>query len=405
VIGRRRILFVAADVPWPPDGGGRIASLHVLEAFCRSHDVDLVALADPLRRVSFDHLETICRKVAIVSHPFSFSKHPIRQVAIAVRSLFSTEPYRLLKFRSARLSRTIADWKGSTDYDLVHHEQFGVAQVRDANLPSTALVQNVESEIYRRARGSGTPIQRAWAAIEGGKLAMREPALLARFDEVFVLTDQDRTQLVQRGVERVALVPMPAPDPAPARSAPARPAILSMGSMSWFGVAEGLAWFHDRVLPLVRTRVPDVTWDLVGPGAPGVIRSYAREPGIALQGYVPDVGPFVEGARVAIVPLNVAGGIRMKLLELMAQGLPAVATTIGAEGIGFRDGDGCFRRDTPEAFADQLVRLLTDDALWLETAERGRAFLAGAHTADELRAAIDAGVERAIRRHGEAPRA
>ena len=297
--------------------------------------------------------------------------------------------------------RTIlARWKAETPYELVHHEQFGVAPYLDPQLPSTALVQNVESQIYRRGAGSGTFLSRAWAAVEGRKLARREPELLMRFDEVFVLSDLDRAQLHDLGVERVSVVPMPAPPAAPSRSTPGRHLILTMGSMSWFGVADGLAWFHDRVLPAIRAQVPDVEWDLVGPGASAMIRAYADEPNVRVHGYVPDVAPFVESARVAVIPLHVAGGIRMKLLELMADGVPTVATTVGAEGIGFRNGEGGLRCDDPDAFARATVRLLTDDEMWRSTVDAGREFLTRVHTAADLRTAIDAGVERAIARHG-----
>lgn len=395
------MLFLAADVPWPPDGGGRIASLRVLEAFCASHEVDLIALADPIREVAFDHILSLCNRVAIVRHPFSFGQHPYRQAAIALSGLASREPYRLRKFRSRQMLRHVAEWKAQTPYDLVHHEQFGVAAYLDQRLPSTALVQNVESRIYGRGAGTGSALGRAWASIEGRKLAAREPELLSMFDEVFTLSELDATSLREAGVDRVSVVPMPAPPLAPARPTPNRHAILTMGSMSWFGVADGLAWFHDRVLPAIRAEVPDVHWDLVGPGASARIQAFGREQNVTLHGYVPDVAPYVEAARVAVIPLHVAGGIRMKLMELMASGLPAVATTVGAEGIGFRDGEGAFRRDDPVAFARATIDLLTDDRSWQSTADAGRAFLSRARTQGDLRAAIDAGVERAIDRHAE----
>jgi glycosyltransferase involved in cell wall biosynthesis len=295
----------------------------------------------------------------------------------------------------------VAAWKADTSYDLVHHEQFGVASYLDGRLPSTALVQNVESQIYRRGAGSGTILGRVWAGIEGRKLTKREPGLLSRFDEVFVLSELDRAELREAGVTHVSVVPMPAPAAAPARAMPSGRTILTMGSMSWFGVADGLAWFHDLALPAIRAQVPGVQWHLIGPGAPARIRAYARENDVTLHGYVRDVAPFIKDARVAVIPLHVAGGIRMKLLELMAFGVPTVATTVGAEGIGFRDGQGAFRCDDPETFAQATIDLLADDEIWQSTVDAGRAFLGRARTAGDLQVAIDEGIERAIARHAK----
>jgi glycosyltransferase involved in cell wall biosynthesis len=398
-VSARSVLFLASDVPWPPDGGGRIASLHVFNAFTRQFDVDLLALADPFREIALDHLRDRCRRFAVVSHPFTFSSHPLRQTAVAMRSLVSTEPYRLRKFRSQRLTEILAQWKSELSYDLVHHEQLGVAQYHDPRLPATALVQNVESQMYRLGRRSSSLIARTWAAIEGAKLARREPALLKRFDEVFVLSRDDREALARLGVEPTTVVPMPAPDVLPPRDPPSGRAILSLGSMSWFGVADGLRWFHDLVLPAIQARVPDVTWNLVGPGAPRQVRTFEREPNVLLHGYVETLTPILEQTRVAVVPLRIGGGIRMKLLDLMAWGVPSVATTIGGQGLGFSDGDGCFRRDEPAAFADAVVRLLLDDRLWRETTARGREYIARSHPPGALADAIGAGVERAFHRH------
>ena len=395
----QRILFVSSDLPWPPDGGGRIASFHVLEAFSQLAEVDLIALADLDRPIDISALERICRRIEIVPQPFTFARHRVRQLGVAARSALSLQPYRLRKFRNERLRRTIDAWTRDAGYDLVHHEQLGVAPYRNPALPSTGLAQNAEFEIYRRAQRKGSLPGQLWAMLEGRKLARAEPAAMAAFDHLFVLTEDDRRAFARAGVERISVVPMPAPPTRPPRDPPAEPVILSLGSMSWFGVADGLRWFHDEVLPRIRARVPGVRWDIVGPGASSAIQRYADEPGTAVHGYAADLAPFIDRARVAIVPLHVAGGIRMKLLDTMAWGLPAVATPVGAQGLDFEDGEGCLVRDGPEAFADAVVRLLVDDDAWRATADGGRSYLERTHSPGALEAALAEGISAAIAHH------
>lgn len=401
-IRQPRVLFVAADVPWPPDGGGRIATLRNLQAFASFCDVDLIALADPVGELELDELGRLCRSVTIVRHPFTFGLHRFRQAAEALASLFSRWPYRVRKFHSRAFQRALARLRADTTYDLVHFDQFGVAQYWWPEFPSTYACQNVESDVYRLAVATArTPLARLWARQEALKLRFAERRLLPRFDEVFVLAPEDGELVRQLAVERTRLIPMPAPPIRPARAEiPTVPLILSLGTMSWFGVEDGLLWFRREVYPLIRAAVPDVRWTLVGPNAGPTIRRLDGVDGISLLGYVKDLEPVLDEARVAIVPLHVGGGIRMKLLDLMAWGVPAVSTSVGARGLTFVDGEGCFRRDDPNAFADMVILLLKDDLSWRTTADGGRRYLADHHTPDLLRASIRAGVGDVLERRG-----
>lgn len=394
-------LFVAADTPWPPDGGGRIATLRVLEAMVRERPVDLVALSDPQQPLDLSHLRSICRRVELVEHPFTFGRHRARQMGTALRSLASTEPYRLRKFRSRELAARLAELKGGTRYAFVHHDQFGVAPYVDDRFPSTLTTQNVESEIFRLgALGARGIVWRAWASIEAAKLRRAEPRLCRRFDTVFVLSEHDAGLLERLGVPgaRVLPIPVDAPDVPPARQPPG-PQLLTIGSMSWFGVEDGLLWFHAEVLPRVRQAVPEVTWHLVGPGAGPRIRALAADGRIILHGYLPDAEPVVAASRVCLVPLHVAGGVRIKLIEMLARGMPCVATEVGAQGLTFVDGEGCLRRDDPAGFADAVIRLLRDDALWRSTALGGWQYVRRSHTRDAIATALEEGIELALRRH------
>jgi glycosyltransferase involved in cell wall biosynthesis len=400
-----RALFLSADLPWPRDGGGRIATLHILEAMCRIYDVDLVAMADPQGKPDLEYLRSICSSMEVIAIPFTFGRHRIRQSAVFGRSLLSKEPYRICKFRSRKFEAAVRGRLANGRYALLHCDGFGTmpyARLAPADLPVTMADQNVESEIYRLARLQETsPMRRFLASVEERKLRRAESSRLPAFDRVFLVAPEDAEILHRLGVERITVLPMPAPDPwKPRQGPPAGRRIISVGSMSWYGVADGLLWFHDQVLPLVRKRVPDVEWELVGPHAPAAIRRLGEEPGIRVTGYVQDVAPHAAGARVEIVPLRIAGGVRMKLLDCLAWGLPAVSTSVGARGLEFPEGAGCFRQDEPVGFADKVVQLLTDDRLWVRTAEAGRQFVSEYHSEARFDEAVASGTQAAIRHHG-----
>jgi polysaccharide biosynthesis protein PslH len=393
----RSILFVAADTPWPPDGGGRIATLRVLEAMAELGTIDLVALSDGDRDADLSHLRSLCRQVELVPHPFTFGRHRLRQATVALSSLAGRTPYRLRKFVSRRLASTLSRMKRERTYDLVHHDQLGVAPYRDPAYPSTLTTQNVETEIYRLgARHGQGARRRSFARIEAQKLATAERALYRAFDAVFTLSEDDAEFVRRSGAPSVAVLPIPVDVRAAPIERPRRPKVVSLGSMSWFGVEEGLLWFHANVLPVARAAVPDLTWHLIGPNASDRMRAIADGERVVMRGYVADLEDELSDAAVCVIPLHVAGGVRIKLLEMMARGLPCVTTTRGGAGLAFEDGEGALRRDDPAAFAAAIVDLVRDPTLWTSVAERGRRYVAAHHTRERLREALGGGIEAAV---------
>ena len=85
---------------------------------------------------------------------------------------------------------------------------------------------------------------------------------------------------------------------------------------------------------------------------------------IKVTGYVKDVEPYFENCRVFVAPLRYGAGMKGKIGQSMAYGLPVVTTTIGAEGIGLKNEINALISDEPEEFADSVIRLYSDEELW-----------------------------------------
>jgi glycosyltransferase involved in cell wall biosynthesis len=94
--------------------------------------------------------------------------------------------------------------------------------------------------------------------------------------------------------------------------------------------------------------------------------------GVEVTGYVADLAPYLAETAAFIVPLHAGGGMRVKILDAWNWGLPVVSTTIGAEGISTRHGDNILIADTPETFAEGVLRVLRDEKLSRQLAHNGR---------------------------------
>jgi glycosyltransferase involved in cell wall biosynthesis len=148
------------------------------------------------------------------------------------------------------------------------------------------------------------------------------------------------------------------------------PVILFVGGMHWPPNAEGVLWFVQQVMPLVKKRVPKARLLAVGKSPPEQLRNFDN---VEVPGFIEDLEPFWRKSRVFIAPLRAGGGMRVKILDAWAHGLPVVSTAIGAEGIASQDGDDILLADEPQMLARQLSRVLLDNNLAQSLAASGRA--------------------------------
>jgi len=148
--------------------------------------------------------------------------------------------------------------------------------------------------------------------------------------------------------------------------------LLFIGSFRHAPNLQGLHWFTERVFPIILRAKPDTQLMVVGSDPPTALTMWGDHPNIRLLGSVPDVKVALQQYAVFICPVLSGSGVRVKLLEAFASGIPAVSTYVGAEGLASKTGEVCELADTPEAFADSVLRLLDNNCYRSEIAERAR---------------------------------
>lgn len=134
---------------------------------------------------------------------------------------------------------------------------------------------------------------------------------------------------------------------------------------------DAVRWFVQEVFPSIRARLPDVRFHCIGSHTPPEIEALGTLPGVIVHGHVADIDPYMNGGRIAIAPLRYGAGVKGKVNLSMAHGQPVVATSCAVEGMYLRDGEDVLVADDPQAFADVVVRLYEDEALWSALARNG----------------------------------
>lgn len=134
---------------------------------------------------------------------------------------------------------------------------------------------------------------------------------------------------------------------------------------------DAVRWFVKDVFPLIRTRIPGIRFHCIGSDPPREIQALHDHDGVYIHGYVEDLDPYMNGARVAVAPLRFGAGVKGKINLSMAHGQPVVATTCAAEGMHLRNGHDVMVADDAAGFAGAVVRAYLEPALWQRLSANG----------------------------------
>ena len=137
---------------------------------------------------------------------------------------------------------------------------------------------------------------------------------------------------------------------------------------------DGILHFCAHVLPLIQKELPDVRLRIVGHSPPSEVKALSG-PNVEVLGFVPDIGQIYQSSDVAIAPMRFGGGLKGKIAEAMSFGLPVVTNSACLEGFDLSPGSNVLVGDDPTAFADAVVSLLCDEALYLKISENGWRFV------------------------------
>lgn len=188
---------------------------------------------------------------------------------------------------------------------------------------------------------------------------------LNKYDCVITMSDVDKEMLIKDGV-KTKVESSPSFIPSSRKEFPTikttKKRLTFIGVGSHLPNYDGLLWFIKYIHPVLKSKVGDYQLDIIGKGWNELENSNLTPSNFNFLGFVDDLANVIPGS-VMIVPIRTGSGMRMKILESVNYCVPFISCKVGAEGMGFVDGENCFIEDDASKFADKLVKLLNDEKL------------------------------------------
>jgi len=353
-----KLLWVATKLPWPPVDGGRLLVWNTLRALAeRGCEVTLVAptLGDDADSGVVEQASAALAPYArVVAVPARWRS----RFGDVVRAQLRRRPWTVTRHALPAVHARVAELLAAEPFDVVQAEQVqalaAVDGVATGGAPVLWRAQNVESDLWA-AVARRSLARRPLFALEARRLMGVEAAAVRRTAATVALTREDAERLGELSAAPGKLHRVPAPFdaelPAASGPLPGEPPVVLFGSRGWLPNRAGAEWFLRRVWPRVRSELPSARLHLFGdpPAEPGAGVVIHPPPSESREAYPP--------GSVLAVPLEIASGVRMKILEAWARGVPVVATPAAARGLGAEPGRELQVAADPGSFARALREL------------------------------------------------
>jgi glycosyltransferase involved in cell wall biosynthesis len=204
-------------------------------------------------------------------------------------------------------------------------------------------------------------------------------------DATVVVSEQEGKQ-VEHDVPGTRLVVLPTVHEVEHHVAPpeGRAGILFVGGFEHLPNVDAAVSLVRQVMPIVWSELGDVQVSIVGSGPPPEVKALAS-PRVRVEGWVENLEPLLARSRLMLAPLRFGAGMKGKITQCLAVGLPVVTTPVGAEGLTGISDEGHGRDpssslmligEDPRELASAVIQLYSDDELWRCLSVNGQAFIA-----------------------------
>ncbi|MFC1517981.1 glycosyltransferase [Candidatus Margulisiibacteriota bacterium] len=372
-----KLLWLCHFIPYPLDFGGAIRAFQLIKAAAKANEVHLACLCWQRTPPEVPKaLKEICTSVNIFRKDFSGKKKP------QLLALLNGQSSLKLMNRSKELDSWLHEHAGEFDAVVMDHTQMAWANV-PKNVPRIIALHNIESELLKRTvKNDQNFIRRTYRRLDAEKLERAELAALKLAKTIIITSEREKELLQGLGLKMPIEVINNGADTKKFAAAASntklawpKKDIIFIGAGHYYPNEEAILWFYNNVWGKLHEIYPDLNWHIIG-GKPGKNVLCLVDKNVKVLTNVPNILPHFQSARLLSVPLLSGSGTRIKILEGAAAGVPIVTTSLGVEGLPFKNKEHCLIADDPASFQAACLDVLEDQNSAGEMALRARELVA-----------------------------
>lgn len=375
-----KILYITRKNLIPANSGDTIISFEMLKKISNdSNKIDLVNFIET-HRYSNDEKNILLKYCNNIYEVNKFSKKKLKYYIYT--TLFTCKSFSLYQMYSEKMQNKIIELVQNNDYDLIYFDHLHMGQyitkliriLNEKNVTSIINEHNVEYSIWKRKfQQEKNFLFKIFLKIHMKRLKKEEYTICSLADKVYAISYPDKQLLKKMGLKNI-YVKTPLTNFEIVKTDMElenfKYNIMFMGSMDWHPNIQAVTWFVEKVFPKISKRY---TLYIVGKNpAEEILR--LKSDRIIVTGIVDTVDKYIKKCDVNIIPMLTGGGVKIKLLEAMAKGIPTITTTFGAKGIDVYNDKEILIADNDQEFISSLNKLEQSIELRKKLRENGREF-------------------------------
>jgi polysaccharide biosynthesis protein PslH len=363
-----KILFLTHRVPFPQNGGYPIVVCNTIRGLVNlGHEVSLVALnAKKYHHQNNDDDKELLSQINYRAYNININVSVFEVAA----NLFSKTSFNIHKYYDAGFERLLIRELKATQYDIIQFEGLFVSLYLSAIRKNSKAkliyrLHNIESQIWHRlAQQKSDPFKKSYLKMHAKRIKNYELQQLNNFDAIAVFTEQDKSTLMEYGTKipiEILPVGINLDHYHPDFEKTEFPSLFFLGSLDWLPNREGIEWFLENFKQDLAEGDLRVRFYVAGNDIPERFDDYDVMGKIFIQGEVDDALEFVNSKAIMIVPLLSSGGMRVKIVEGMAMQKCIISTSLGAEGINYKNGKNILIANNVDEFYEAIKLCIADE--------------------------------------------
>lgn len=366
-----KLLIILPRFPYPIEKGDKLRAFNQLKILSRVHDITLFALShEDINDSDYKEVKQYCSSI------FIYRLTLPNVILNLTRALFNGKPLQTGYYYSNKAKRLLENIVRETKPDHIYCQLLRTAEYAiDIPIEKTLDYQDVFSKGVERRIPTANFLMKILFRIEYRRLLKYEAWLFDKFKNKTIISKPDRDliphekrheiEIISNGVDQEYFKP---------EKIEITSELVFTGNMGYppnINCAEFLA---KKVLPIIHERYPDTRLTIAGASPHNRVKSLATDK-VIVTGWVEDIRPNYNGAKIFLAPMQLGTGLQNKLLEAMSMQLPCITSTLCNSALMAKDGIDILIGDTAEEVAAQTIKLLDDNNLARKIAINGSNFI------------------------------